>query len=49
VERVSFTDTYGIAVLAVDRPPANALDLELLRDLVAAVQRVEVDPPRALV
>jgi enoyl-CoA hydratase/carnithine racemase len=39
----------AFAVLAVDRPPANALDLELLRDLVAAVQRVEVDPPRALV
>jgi enoyl-CoA hydratase len=49
VERVSLTDLDGIVVLAVDRPPANALDLELLRDLVAAVHRVEVDPPRAMV
>ena len=49
MERVSLTDSDGIVVLAVDRPPANALDLELLRDLVATVHRVEVDPPSALV
>ena len=49
MERVTLTDSDGIVVLAVDRPPANAIDLELLRDLVAAVHRVEVDPPRALV
>lgn len=49
MDRVSLTDLDGVVVLAVDRPPANALDVELLRDLVAAVERVAVDPPRALV
>jgi enoyl-CoA hydratase len=49
VDRVSLIDADGVVVLAVDRPPANALDVELLMDLVAAVQRVAVDPPRALV
>jgi enoyl-CoA hydratase len=39
----------GVVVLAVDRPPVNALDLELVMDLVAAVHTVEVDRPRALV
>ena len=36
-------------MLAVDRPPANALDLELLRAVVSTVQVVAADPPRALV
>jgi enoyl-CoA hydratase len=49
VDRVSLTDLDGVVVLAVDRPPANALDVELLRELVAAVHRVAVDSPRALV
>jgi enoyl-CoA hydratase len=39
----------GIAILTVDRPPANAMDVELLGDVVAAVREVEADPPGALV
>src|SRR3954468_22478185 len=39
----------GTAVLTVDRPPANAMDLALLRELVEAVEQVAADPPRALV
>jgi enoyl-CoA hydratase len=39
----------GIAVATVDRPPANALDLELMRDLVAAARELAADPPRATV
>jgi enoyl-CoA hydratase len=39
----------GVAVLTADRPPANAMDLALLDELVAAVQRFAGDPPRALV
>lgn len=46
---VSVTELDGVAVLAVDRPPANAIDLELLHSVVAAVERVASDPPRALV
>ncbi|MEA2200505.1 MAG: enoyl-CoA hydratase [Solirubrobacteraceae bacterium] len=39
----------GMAVLTVDRPPANAMDLALLGELVEAVEHVAADPPRALV
>src|SRR5436305_13462745 len=35
--------------MAVDRPPANAMDVTLLAELVAAVDEVAADPPRALV
>ncbi len=49
MDDVSLIVSDGIAVLALDRPPANALDLGLLRALVAAVARVAADPPKALV
>jgi len=39
----------GVAVLSADRPPANAMDLALLEEIVAAVQPFANDPPRALV
>ena len=39
----------GIVVLTVDRPPANAMDLALLDEIVAAVELLAGDPPRALV
>lgn len=39
----------GVAVLTVDRPPANAMDLVLLEQVIAAVERFAGDPPRALV
>jgi enoyl-CoA hydratase len=39
----------GIAILTVDRPPANAMDVELLGDVVAALREAEADPPGALV
>ncbi len=39
----------GVTVLTVDRPPANALDLTLLSEIVAAAQPFADDPPRALV
>ena len=38
-----------IAILRIDRPPANAMSLELLDDVVAALRAVDRDPPRALV
>ncbi|MGA2451886.1 MAG: enoyl-CoA hydratase/isomerase family protein [Solirubrobacteraceae bacterium] len=43
------TDDAGVAVLVVERAPANAMDVVLLRELVAAVEHVASDPPRALV
>jgi enoyl-CoA hydratase len=39
----------GVVLLAADRPPANAMDVALLGDLIEAVEQVASDPPRALV
>ena len=39
----------GVAVLTVDRPPANAMDLTLLDEVVANVKRLASEEPRALV
>jgi enoyl-CoA hydratase len=39
----------GIAILKVDRPPANAMTVELLDELVAALHVLERDLPGALV
>jgi enoyl-CoA hydratase len=42
-------EASGLTVLAIDRPPANAMNLELLRELVDAIEGFSGDPPRALV
>ncbi len=50
MEHVSIDEhDEGILVLAIDRPPANAMDLTLLREIVAAMARVAGEGPRALV
>lgn len=50
MEHVSIDEhDEDILVLTVDRPPANAMDLGLLREIVAAVARVAGEGPRALV
>jgi enoyl-CoA hydratase len=49
MEHVTLTVADGVAALTVDRPPANALDLELLDEIINAVEQVAADPPRALV
>ena len=49
MDHVSLTDSGGVAVLAIDRPPANALDVELLEGIVMAVEALAADPPKALV
>jgi enoyl-CoA hydratase len=46
---VSVTDSDGIAVLTIDRPPANAMDIALLQSLIAAVEALSADQPRAVV
>jgi enoyl-CoA hydratase len=46
---VSVSEADGVAVLTVDRPPVNAMDVELLEELVAVVEAVATHPPRALV
>jgi enoyl-CoA hydratase len=42
-------DEHGVTTVAVDRPPANAMDVALLGELVAALEAVAADPPAALV
>lgn len=42
-------DDAGVVVLSADRPPANAMDITLLREVVAAIEQLASDPPRALV
>jgi enoyl-CoA hydratase len=50
MEYVSLSEhAAGVVVLSVDRPPANAMDLTLLHELVATVEQVAKEPPRALV
>ncbi len=50
MEHVTLRDhDGGVLVLNVDRPPANAMDVTLLRELVATVEQLASEPPRALV
>ena len=46
---VTTRDHDGIVVLTVDRPPANALDVETLEEIVAAADPLLAEPPAALV
>lgn len=46
---VSISELGDVKVLEVDRPPANAMDLGLLRSLVGALDAIAAAPPRALV
>ncbi len=46
---ISISETDGVAVLTLDRSPANALEIEILRSLVHAVDSLAKDPPAALV
>jgi enoyl-CoA hydratase len=46
---VTTRDHDGIVVLTLDRPPANALDVETLEEIVAAAEPLLADPPAALV
>jgi enoyl-CoA hydratase len=39
----------GVVTVTADRPPANAMDVTLLADVVAAVAEVAADPPAAVV
>jgi enoyl-CoA hydratase len=47
--QVSIDERDGVAVLAADRPPMNAMDRGLLEEVVGAVEEVAADPPATLV
>jgi enoyl-CoA hydratase len=46
---VSIDTSGSVSVLRIDRPPANAMNVALLEELGAALERVAASPPRALV
>jgi enoyl-CoA hydratase len=49
MEHVTLNEEDGVVILTVDRPPANAMDVALLRDVVEAIGQVADEMPRALV
>jgi enoyl-CoA hydratase len=49
MSQIAVTHAEGVTTVLADRPPANAMDVTLLRELVAALQEVAADPPAALV
>jgi enoyl-CoA hydratase len=50
VEYVSLTEQQGgVVVMTASRPPANAMDIGLLTDIVTAVELLASAPPRAVV
>lgn len=49
MSHVSLEERDGVTVLAADRPPANAMDVGLLREVVAAVEQLSAAPPAAVV
>lgn len=46
---VSLDRSDAVTVLTIDRPPANALNVELVEELVGALEEIATAPPRALV
>jgi enoyl-CoA hydratase len=49
VKTIAFTERDGVTILTADRPPVNAMNLELLDELVASVGQVAAEVPPALV
>jgi enoyl-CoA hydratase len=49
VSNVTVSRSGAVAVLTVDRPPANAMNIELLQEINAGVRALEAEPPDALV
>lgn len=46
---MNLEDAGGIAIASVDRPPANALDPELLEDALSVLDELSAAPPAAVV
>jgi enoyl-CoA hydratase len=49
VTSVAIAERDGITVLSADRPPANAMDVGLLEELVGGIGQLAKEPPPALV
>jgi enoyl-CoA hydratase len=46
---VSLSEQAGVTFLTMDHPPVNAMNLELLGELVEGLQTLTADPPAAVV
>ena len=46
---VSVEDRGGVAVVALDHPPANAITVEVLAELISALESVAAERPKALI
>jgi enoyl-CoA hydratase len=46
---LTLADSDGITTATLDRPPANAITVEVLGELVNALEQLAVQPPRAIV
>ena len=46
---VTRAERDGVVVLTADRPPVNAMDVQLLDEVVAAVEELAAAPPAAVV
>jgi enoyl-CoA hydratase len=46
---IAISERDGVALLTADRPPANAMNLELLDELVEAIDGLAADTPPAVV
>ena len=46
---VSLDRSEAVTVMTIDRPPANALNVELVEELVGVLEEIALAPPRALV
>jgi enoyl-CoA hydratase/carnithine racemase len=49
LKTIALSERDGVTILTADRPPVNAMNLELLEELVASVERLAADVPPALV
>jgi enoyl-CoA hydratase len=46
---LTLADSDGITTVMLDRPPANAITVEVLGELVGALEQLAAEPPRAIV
>ena len=46
---VTIEERDGVALVKIDRPPANAMDLELLEDGASVLEELSAEPPAAVV
>src|SRR4051794_22761025 len=49
MEWVTRSEQDGVVAVTADRPPVNAMDVQLLDEVVAAVEQLAADPPAAVV